>query len=117
LFFCGNASGKNINLYIEGSNMVNIVNGEWIVDLDAMTCRNINNKIVVSFEKKEDAVFVKMSYIPIDTLQKWSKTHERDDNMQKSLMEAEDVFLMAYFEKELEKNAIPEDVLNELKNA
>jgi hypothetical protein len=29
-------------------------------------------------------------------------------------MEAEDAFLMAYFENELEKNGIPEEILKEL---
>jgi hypothetical protein len=97
--------------------MVNIVNRDWIIDLGAMACRNISNKIVVSFEKKGDAVFVKMSYIPVNALEKWPETHERNENIEKALTEAEDVFLMAYFENELEKNAIPVSVLNELKDA
>jgi hypothetical protein len=96
--------------------MVNIISGEWLVDLGAMTCRNINNKIVVVFEKQGDAVICKISYIPENTLKKWPQTHARNDNIQKAIMEAEDVFLMAYFENELEKNGIPEDILKVLEN-
>ena len=32
--------------------MVNIAQGEWIADLGAMTCRNINTGIIVCFENE-----------------------------------------------------------------
>jgi hypothetical protein len=97
LRFCGNSFEKNITLYIGSVNMVNIVNGEWAVDLDAMTCRNINNKIVIAFEKRGDAVLSMTSYIPENTLKEWPQTHKKNDKIQKATTEAGDVFLRAYF--------------------
>jgi hypothetical protein len=94
--------------------MTNIASGEWIVDLGAMTCRNIINKIVVAFEKQGDAVYAKIDYIPLYTLRKWALTYEGSDNIRKIIVEAEDVFLKAYFEDQLEKNGIPEDILKSL---
>jgi hypothetical protein len=99
---------------MKGRNMISIAKGEWIVDLGAMTCRNISSKIVVAFEKQGESILAKIDYIPLITLRTWELTHEGSDNIRKVIMEAEDVFLGAYFENELENNGIPEDILKDL---
>jgi hypothetical protein len=75
--------------------MINITS-EWIADLEAMTCRNINTKIIISFEKQGESVSAKIDYIPLEMLRTWALTKEVRINMRKAIMEAEDVFLKAY---------------------
>jgi hypothetical protein len=90
--------------------MTNIIKGEWIVDLSALTCRNISNKIIVAFEKHGEAIYSRIDYIPLYTLRKWSLTHEGSDNLRKIIIEAEDAFLEVYFENKLEKIGFPEEL-------
>ena len=40
--------------------MVTIATGEWIVDLGAMACRNINKRIEVRFKKKVEGIIGKL---------------------------------------------------------
>jgi hypothetical protein len=81
--------------------MAEITRGEWIVDLNAMTCSNNANKIIVSFEKQGEAVFSKIDYIPLYTLRRWALTQDGSNNIRKIIAEAEDVFLKVYFENML----------------
>ncbi|MDR0312165.1 MAG: hypothetical protein LBI14_01060 [Treponema sp.] len=94
--------------------MISVENGEWIVDLDAMTCRNNCSNIVVVFEKQGESILAKIDYIPLITLRTWELTHEGSTNIRNIIMEAEDIFLKAYFENELETNGLPEDILRDI---
>jgi hypothetical protein len=81
--------------------MAEITRGEWVVDLDAMTCRNNTNKIIVSFEKQGKAIFSKIDYIPLYTLRRWALAQDGSNNIRKIIAEAEDIFLIVYFENML----------------
>ena len=86
-----------------------ITKEEWIADLVSMTCRNINNKIVVVFEKFGKAINGKIKDIPMDLFAKWAADPHGERNIQKAVMEAEEVFLKAYIESDIEKNGFKED--------
>ena len=88
--------------------MVTITNGEWIADLRAMTCRNIINNIVVEFGKDLNG---KIKDIPMSLFTKWSADPHGERNIQKAVMEAEEVFLRAYYENDIKKNGIKKDML------
>ena len=78
--------------------MITITSGEWIADLGTMTCRNINNKIVVAFEKKGKTIIGKINDMPIELMEQWAAIPHGENNIKKAVMEAEEIFLKAYFE-------------------
>ena len=84
-------------------NMVTIAQGEWIADLGAMYCRNINTGIIVSFEKSGNTLIGKVKDMPIELLRHWAMLVNGHKLMQKAVMEAEEVFLRAYVESDIEK--------------
>jgi len=72
---------------------------DWTADLEAMTCRNNINNIVVSFEKKGKTLIGKIKDMPIELVEKWAALPHGEENIKNAVMEAEDAFLRAYFEK------------------
>lgn len=84
--------------------MITVTNGEWIADLQTMTCRNIMNKVIVSFEIKGKFPQGKIQYIPMDLLSKLTIQPNGDEAIEKMVMEAEEVFMRAYFERD---NSVP----------
>jgi hypothetical protein len=89
--------------YDEGVNMIEIANGEWIADLGAMVCRNISNKIDVEFEGEGKNVTGKIKDMPMDLFTKWAEKPDGERLIQKAVLEAEEVFLTAFFESQLDK--------------
>ena len=87
--------------------METITNGEWIADLRAMTCRNITNNIVLEFGNELNG---KIKDIPMCLFKKWSSEPQGERHIQKALMEAEEVFIRAYYEGDIEKNRIKKDM-------
>ena len=53
--------------------MVTIMQGEWIADLVAMTCRNINNRITVGFERRGKTYIGKIKDMPVELMRQWAK--------------------------------------------
>ena len=86
--------------------MITITNGEWIADLGAMLCRNISNNIVVAFEKSGRILNGRIKDIPMEVFAKWAGEPDGEKHIQKVVMDAEEVFLRAYFENDIEKNGI-----------
>ena len=86
--------------------MITIADGEWIADLPTMTCRNINNKIVVAFERSGIGVRGKLKDMPMELFAKWAGEPHGERKIQNLVMEAEEVFLRAYIESDIEKNGI-----------
>ena len=84
--------------------MVTIAQGEWIADLGAMICRNINNGIIVCFEKDGKHLTGKIKDLPFELMEQWAQVRDGHKIMRKAVMEAEEVFLRAYFESAVEKN-------------
>ena len=93
--------------------MITITGGEWIADLGAKACRNINNRIVVKFEKNGKSIIGKISYIPVELFYQWAKLKHGERLMKKAVYEAEEVFLRAYFESDIEKNGIRDELFND----
>jgi len=82
--------------------MITITNGEWIADLGAMTCRNINTKMVVEFENKGKYFSGKIKDMPIELFSQWAKLKHGERLIQKAVMEAEEVYTRAFFESKIE---------------
>ena len=86
--------------------MITITGGEWIADLGAMKCRNYHNGIVVTFEKSGKFYQGKIEHIPIELMTKWANRTDGARKIQNAVMEAEEVFMRAFFESDIEKNGI-----------
>ena len=78
--------------------MLNIVQGEWIVDLGAMVCRNINKKITVCFERRGKTYIGKIKDMPVEMAEQWAKIPGGHKLIQKAVTEAEELFLRAFTE-------------------
>ena len=79
--------------------MVHIASGEWLVDTEAMLCRNNRTNIVVGFEKSGEAYIGKIKDMPLELMVKLAKMKDGEKLIQKAVMDAEDVFLKEMFEK------------------
>ena len=86
--------------------MITIAQGEWIADLGAKLCRNINSRMVVCFEKQGKTLTGKIKDMPMELFQQWAMIPNGEKLIQKAVMEAEEVFLRAYFESDMEKTGI-----------
>ena len=84
--------------------MITIASSEWIADVGAMMCRNVSNKIIVGFEKRGKTLNGKIKDIPMELFARWAGEPGGEMKIQKAVMEAEEVFLRAYFESDIEKN-------------
>jgi len=89
-------------------------NGEWIVDLGAMTCSNVNNNITVAFEKCGRAFIGKIKDLPVQSFNDWVMAKNGNIYLQKVVLEAEDVFMRAYIENDVEINGIPPEIEKEI---
>jgi hypothetical protein len=83
--------------------MINITDGKWIADLGAMTCRNIENGIVVSFIQKNKIFEGKLQDMPFELLEKWAALPDGEKRIRQAVEEAEEVFLRVWFERQIEK--------------
>ena len=75
--------------------MDTVTNGDWVADLDDMLCWNINNKIIVEFERKGEAVVGQVKDMPLELLAEWAGKPDGQRLMQKMVLEAECVFINA----------------------
>ncbi|GHV92949.1 hypothetical protein AGMMS50268_34520 [Spirochaetia bacterium] len=85
------------------NNKITIMQGPWIANMAEMTCRNIINKIVVSFTKEGEALTPKIADMPITFLSELAKKKNGAQYMYILLAEAEAVFLRTYIETNLAK--------------
>jgi hypothetical protein len=53
--------------------MITIANGEWIADLGAMTCRNINTGMVVEFQKSGITYVGEIKDMPVEIMRPMGK--------------------------------------------
>jgi bifunctional pyridoxal-dependent enzyme with beta-cystathionase and maltose regulon repressor activities len=83
--------------------MVEIVGGGWIADLGAMTCRNIFTNMVVEFEKSGTGYVGKVKDMPLEIFDRWAKLEHGEKLMKKAVAEAEEVFLRAVIERDIEE--------------
>jgi hypothetical protein len=78
--------------------MINITQGEWIADLGAMKCRNYIKNIIVKFESNGNELVGKLDVVPEELLAQWADEYDGEKHVEKTLIDAEEVFLRAYFE-------------------
>jgi hypothetical protein len=83
--------------------MISITDGKWIADVGNMTCRNIESRIVVVMQKKGDVFEGKIQDMPLGLMEKWAGERHGERRIQVAVMEAEEVFMRAYFEGKIEK--------------
>jgi hypothetical protein len=83
--------------------MVNIANGNWIADLGAMTCRNIENGAVVAFKRKGKIIEGEIKDMPIEIIERWAALPNGEERIRRMVEEAEEVFLRAWFESRIER--------------
>jgi len=76
--------------------MNNISKNGWVADLDTMTCRNINTNIVVDFGEDLNIFFPHIIDIPVDISEKWAQMDNEENEKEKVITEAEDVFINAF---------------------
>jgi hypothetical protein len=79
--------------------MIRITDGKWIADLGAMTCRNIENRMVVAFKQKGNIFEGKLQDMPFELLGTWAALPDGERNIR----QAEEVILRAWFETKIEK--------------
>jgi hypothetical protein len=82
--------------------MITITDGTWIADLGSMTCRNVENWIVVGFQKKGNTFEGKLQDIPVELLEEWAALPNGEQRIRQAVEEAEELFLQAWFEKQIE---------------
>jgi hypothetical protein len=82
--------------------MITMANGEWIADLGAMCCWNITTNMVIAFEKRGKTLYGKIKDMPMDSFSKWAAELHGGRKIKNAVMEAEEVFLRAYFENKIE---------------
>ena len=68
-----------------------------------MTCRNIENQMVIVFEKKGPALKAKIREIPVKLLEKWAEDPNGERHIRKAIIEADEVFFREYFNREIER--------------
>lgn len=91
--------------------MVTITNDEWIANLGSMTCCNINTKMIVKFKESGNIFIGKIRDMPIEIMSKWAKQWYGERLIKNAVKEAEEVFLRAFIESDIEKNGIREEFL------
>jgi len=82
--------------------MYHIPKNDWVADLETMTCRNIISNIVVIFERESNIFLPRIKDIPVDVFDKWVYMNNEEDEKEKIISEAEDVFMKAFIESDIE---------------
>jgi hypothetical protein len=72
--------------------MADAVYGEWVVDLDFMTCWNPIWDITVAFERQGKGFKGKISYMPDELIKLLVLTTKKNKILKKAVRAAEDVF-------------------------
>jgi len=76
---------------------------KWVVDLLNLTCRNIENQIVVAFEKRGPALEGKIRDMPVELLEMWTREANGENHIKRVVIEADEVFFRAYFDNEIDR--------------
>jgi len=79
--------------------MITIVDDEWVVDTEALICRNILTEIVVRFERSEETYIGKIKDMPLELTARLATMKNGDKLLQKAVLDAEEVFNREMFER------------------
>ena len=80
--------------------MITTAHKEWVADLGTMTCRNCVTDVIVAFEKRGKTLAGKIKDVPMRLIEQWAEEQNGHLLLQKTVQEAETVFLRSYFEKD-----------------
>jgi len=83
--------------------MLRIVDEEWIVDVEGLSCQNNYTQIIVKFDKVGNSYSGKISSMPMDLTASLAKMKGGDGFIKKAVLEAEEVFNKEVLELEAEK--------------
>ena len=76
---------------------------KWLVDLKNMTCCNTENQILVAFRKRGPALEGEIINMPYELVEKLSTDPNREIQIRKAVIEADEAFFKAYFNREIER--------------
>ena len=82
--------------------MVIQVADKWMVDLNKLECRNINNQMTFIFEKKGPALVGRIKYLPDYLLEKGKVHPDNHAHIKREFIEADTIFFKAYFDRAIE---------------
>ena len=85
--------------------MITVASGEWIADLGNLTCWNINKNIIVEFQKSGKTYIGKIRDMPVELFAQYAELQHGERLIKKAITEAEEVFLRAYAQREIENGA------------
>ena len=86
--------------------MIEIIDGNWIADLNNKKCRNLVNGVIVAFEKSGKFYRGKVEYIPDELMAEWANGLNGAKKIENAVLEAEEVYMKAFFQTDIEKNGI-----------
>jgi len=72
--------------------MLTIVDDEWVVDTEALICRNTLTKIVVEFERSGETFIGKIKEMPFELTVRLSKMKDGELILRKAVFDAEEIF-------------------------
>ena len=78
--------------------MINTAKDKWLADLVTMTCQNYENKILFSLVKCGKGFVGKIKELPPKLFVEWSEREDGPELIQKAVLEAEEVFMKAFYE-------------------
>jgi hypothetical protein len=84
--------------------MISITDGKWIADLGAMTCRNIEKRMAVCFQRKGKGFEATLQDMPLELLERWAALPDGERHIRQAVEEAEEVFLRAWIEGQIERD-------------
>ena len=83
--------------------MLTIVDDEWFIDTEAMICSNNLTNIVVGFVKSGETYIRKIKDMPLELTVRLAKMKDGDLLLQKTVLDAEEVFNKEMFESNVKK--------------
>ena len=83
--------------------MNRLTSQKWIVDLNELSCFNIENQMLIVFVKKGPTFQGKIKEMPVELQEMSKKTKNGEKYIRNAVIEADAVFFKAYFEREIEE--------------
>ncbi len=83
--------------------MLRIIGDEWLIDTEALLCKNNYTEIVVKFEKRGEAYIGKIKDMPMELMARLAKMKDGDLLLKKAVIDAEEIYNKEIFEKPEER--------------
>ena len=76
---------------------------KWLVDLDRLTCYNMENQMLIAFEKKGTTLRGSIKELPLALSKKLTEDPNGNTLIRKAFIEADEVFFKKYFNNKIEE--------------